>query len=102
MYMDDEGMTLATEILHELKASARRWFIAFIVMLLVEVSTIVGFLWYLSLPADETITTQEIADVENSGDIVQKVGDGNVCTADSNPKKTDNPQTETEKEINGR
>lgn len=102
MYMDEDGMTLATEIFGELKASARRWFIAFIIMLLIEVGTVCGFLWYLSLPVDETVTTQEIADVENNGDIVQKVGDGDVRTADSGSEKTGSPQTETEKEINGR
>lgn len=102
MFMDKEGMTLATEIFGELKASARRWFIAFLIMLLIELGTVAGFLWYISLPADETITTQEIADVDNSGDIVQKVGDGNVRTADSNKTETNNPQTETEKGINGR
>ena len=48
MYMDEEGNTLATEILHELKLSARRWFIAFLIMLGIEIATISGFLWYLS------------------------------------------------------
>ena len=33
MFMDEEGTTLATEIFKELKASARRWFIAFLLML---------------------------------------------------------------------
>lgn len=55
--MDKEEMTLATEILGELKASARRWFIAFLVMLGIEAATIAGFLWYLSLPVEyEQIT----------------------------------------------
>ena len=59
MYMDEEGMTLATEILKELRASAKRWFIAFLVMLVIEVATIAGFLWYLSLPTDyETVTVE--------------------------------------------
>lgn len=53
MYMDNDGMTLATEILAELKASARRWFIAFLVMVVVEICTVAGFLWYISLPIDE-------------------------------------------------
>lgn len=53
MYMDKDGTTLATELLHELKASAKRWFIAFIVMICVETVTIGGFLWYISLPAEE-------------------------------------------------
>ena len=58
MYMDEKGTTLATEILQELRASARRWFIAFIIMLCVEIATVGGFLWYLSLPADETVTVE--------------------------------------------
>lgn len=58
MYMDEEGTTLATEILQELKASARRWFIAFIIMLCVEIATVGGFLWYLSLPVDENVTVE--------------------------------------------
>jgi hypothetical protein len=58
MYMDDEGMTLASEILAELKASARRWFIAFLVMLGIEVTTIAGFLWYISLPVEETVQVE--------------------------------------------
>ena len=58
MYMDEEGMTLASEILAELKASARRWFIAFIIMIGVEIATVAGFLWYLSLPVDETVTVE--------------------------------------------
>lgn len=52
MFMDKEGTTLATEILQELKASTRRWFIAFLVMLGVECATIAGFIWYISLPTD--------------------------------------------------
>ena len=58
MYMDTEGMTLATEILAELKASARRWFIAFLVMLGIEIATVGGFLWYISLPVDETVQVE--------------------------------------------
>ena len=56
--MDNEGMTLATEILKEVKASAKRWFIAFIIMLCVELATIAGFLWYISLPVDESVDIQ--------------------------------------------
>lgn len=53
MYMDNDGTTLATEILHELKASAKRWFIAFCIMVAVEFATIAGFLWYISLPVED-------------------------------------------------
>lgn len=44
---------MATELLHELKASSRRWFIAFIIMVVLEIVTIAGFMWYISLPVEE-------------------------------------------------
>ena len=72
MYMDEGGMTLATEILGELKASARRWFIAFLVMLGIEAATIAGFLWYLSLPVEEETVT-----VENEDGNAMYLGDAN-------------------------
>lgn len=58
MGMNEEHTTLATEILKELRASARRWFIAFLVMMGIEVATIGGFLWYLSLPAEEGVIVE--------------------------------------------
>lgn len=82
MYMDNEGTTLASEILAELKTSARRWFIAFIIMLAIEVFTVAGFLWYLSLPIEETTTTQTIEDIE-SGTITQRIGDTVYGTSDT-------------------
>ena len=75
MYMDEEGMTLATEILAELKASAKRWFIAFIIMLCLELATIGGFLWYISLPVDETV---EIENDDGNANYVGGNMDGNI------------------------
>ena len=60
---------LATELLHEIKASAQRWFIAFIIMVVVEILTIAGFLWYISLPTEEVSyyeQTGEQMDTDNS------------------------------------
>ena len=75
MYMHEEGLTLATEILQELKASARRWFIAFLVMLGIEVVTIGGFLWYISLPVNETVSVENDEGNANyvGGDVVGDV-----------------------------
>ena len=42
----------ATELIKEVKASAKRWFIACMVILALWFATIGGFLWYISLPAD--------------------------------------------------
>lgn len=74
MYMDKEGTTLATEIFTELKASARRWFIAFLVMCGIEVITVAGFLWYISLPAEEYTIDQ---DTDNGGNNYTVGGDFN-------------------------
>ena len=65
----------ATELLHEVKQNGRRWFIAFCVMVGLEILTIAGFMWYISLHVDEvTSTTQEANDVDASN-ITQVGGD---------------------------
>jgi len=66
--MDKEATTLATEILQELKASARRWFFAFIFMFCLEVATIGGFLWYISLPIDDVTVENEDGNANYIGD----------------------------------
>lgn len=85
--MDDDGMTLATEILQELKASARRWFIAFLVTVVVEICTVAGFLWYISLPVDEVT-------VENDSGNALYVGDHNDVEGGVY-NGTDNEETES-------
>ena len=54
-----DNVTLATELLHELKASAKRWFIAFVIICCLEVATIAGFIWYISLPVDDVTVENE-------------------------------------------
>ena len=53
--------SFASELLREVKTNAKRWFIAFCVMVAVEIATIFGFMWYISLPVEEseTVYTQE-------------------------------------------
>ena len=57
-----ENETLAMEILHELKASAKRWFIAFLTVLVLWFATIGVFIWYISLPVEEYTIEQEATD----------------------------------------
>ena len=62
-----EQESLATELLHMVKMSARRWFIAFLVMVGVEIGTVAGFMWYISRPTEEeTAISQEMEDVDDS------------------------------------
>lgn len=74
--MDKElATTLTIEVMHELKKNSRRWFIAFVIMCVVELLTIIGFVWYISLPVDETTSIEQQAnDIDNS-DFRQIVGD---------------------------
>ena len=69
--MDNE--TLATELIKEIKASSKRWFIAFCIMVVLELCTIVGFMWYITLPIEETTYTQTVDDLEDS-DVRQVIG----------------------------
>ena len=66
--MDKEEKTLATELMHELKMSAKRWFYAFILMRCLEVCTIGGFLWYISLPIDDVTVENEDGNANYIGD----------------------------------
>lgn len=65
--------TLASEMLSELKASNRRWFIAFVVVLVLWFATIGVFLWYISLPVEEIAVDQY-----NSGDTNTMIGVGDM------------------------
>ena len=85
-----EQTTLATEIFKEIKMSARRWFIAFIVMVLLEITTVIGFLWYLSLPAEQYDVSQE-ADDRSFNMINGDGGDISVSTPEDNLQETDSP-----------
>lgn len=75
--------TLATELLREVKASSKRWFIAFCIMVVLEVSTILGFMLYCSLPVAETITTTtQTVDGINDSEITQVGGNYGESSAD--------------------
>lgn len=70
--------SLAYELLVEVKHSARRWFIAFLFMLGLEILTIAGFLWYISLPAEEISQMQQtMEDIEmtTGNDLRQMIGE---------------------------
>lgn len=84
--MDKDGQTLATEILQELKASARRWFVAFLVMCGIEAATVVGFLWYISLPVEEYTVDQ---DTGNGGNNYAVGGDYSNGTPTDNVQETE-------------
>ena len=83
-----DEMTLATELLHEIKQSAKRWFIAFCVMVVLEICTIVGFLWYISLPVDTYTIEQGVEDAQNS-QIRQIIGGDDYESISESDKNTE-------------
>ena len=87
MFRDKEGTTLATEILQELKASARRWFYAFIFMVCLEIATLAGFLWYISLPVDDVTVENEDGNANYIGDDLNGVINNGKNTKDKESDK---------------
>jgi hypothetical protein len=66
---------LATELLHEVKVSAKRWFIAFVIMIIVEALTIAGFLWYISISKEPSSYNQNSRQFNsNNSALVQNIG----------------------------
>lgn len=70
-----ETEILATELLREIKASARRWFILSMVELLV-IAILLIFLFVIPVETcTETEYQQEITDITDSSTITQNIGD---------------------------
>ena len=74
--MEKQEMKLATELMHELKAASKRWFIAFLVVLGLWFATIGAFIWYISLPVEETTTTDIAQEADDDRPSDRKHGDG--------------------------
>ena len=91
--------TLASELLHELKLSAKRWFIAFCIMVVLELATIAGFMWYISLPVDESVVS-----VENDDGNANYVGadmNGVINNGTSDSEETETSSTAQTETLNG-
>lgn len=89
---ENKNIPLATEIIRTLKK-------IIFALIILEFLTIAGFMWYLSLPADDTITTQTIEDITD-GDIHQVGGDfnGESNTDDTESQESSKSKTEQYKE----
>ena len=68
--------TLATEMLKELKANNKRLFIIAIIELVIIVTIIVIFVWYINQPVEEIVTYEQEADTEGDySPITQMIGE---------------------------
>lgn len=88
--MNETSNTLASEILAEVKVSAKRWFIAFCVMVFLEIITIGGFLYYI-----HSHYTANTVSIENANGNSNYVGENllgeliNGTNTDYTDKKND-------------
>lgn len=89
----DYEVTLASELLHELKLSAKRWFVAFCIMVALELATIAGFMWYISLPVDELTIENDSGNANYIGNDLN--GDLNNGENSEKAESSEAAQTET-------
>lgn len=75
--MEEKHDTLAVDCLKEIKAQSKRWFIAFITMLLLFFATNIAWLYFYNLPTEETTTTTELEATDN-GDANYVDGNGTI------------------------
>lgn len=72
--MDGDQESLASELLHEVKATSKRWFILFIICLIMLFVTNLAWLYAWNLPDEET-TTEITSDNGSNANYVDGVGD---------------------------
>ena len=79
-----DNTPLATELLHMVKQSAKRWFIAFLVTLGLWFVTIIGFILYeyYTLPVDDTMSIEQQSDNDSRNLVIG--GDYNGITTEDN------------------
>ena len=68
--MEMDNTTLATELLHEVKQTGKRWFIAFLVVLALWFATIGVFVWYITLPVETASIDMEV-DSESNANLIR-------------------------------
>lgn len=57
--MEGDNQSLASELLHEVKATSKRWFILFIITLLMLFGTNMAWLYAWNLPTEETTISSD-------------------------------------------
>lgn len=65
--------SLATELLHEVKMSAKRWFVIALIELIIIFGMIGMFIWYISLPVE--VETIEIESDDGNANYIGHDGD---------------------------
>jgi len=90
--IEQNDVSFATELLHLVRLSAKRWFIAFIVVLCLWFVTIGAFVWYISLPVEVTDNIEQQSDNNSSNYVVG--GDYNGVSESNKDSSESNEDTE--------
>jgi hypothetical protein len=78
--MNEENNSLSLELLHEVKRTSKRWFILFIITLVLFFVTNLAWLYAWTLPVEEstTTTTYDLDSEDNGNAIVNTDGEVNI------------------------
>lgn len=88
----EQQESLASELLSEVKESAKRWFIAFLTVLFFWFTTIAVFFWYITLPVEESTVKIES---EGGGNANYIGDDGDIINGENNSFDEAESGTET-------
>lgn len=73
-----EDNTLAMELLHQIKSSMRKWFIAFIIVLIMFFASNVAWLYAWNLPTETTSTTYGVNSEDYGNAIINDEGEVSI------------------------
>lgn len=73
-----EDNTLAMELLHQLKSNMRKWFIAFIIVLIMFFASNIAWLYAWNLPTENTTTTYDADSEDNCNAIINDEGEVSI------------------------
>ena len=79
-----EDNKLATELLHEIKSQSKRWFILFLITIILLFASNALWLYAWCLPLEEsTITEQTTVESNNSGNANYLEGNSDIVNGES-------------------
>lgn len=83
MQENDSDNGLASELLHIVKMQSRRWFIAFVIVLIMLFATNLAWLYAWNLPDDITSESYEINAEDEGNTIYNESGGVDIGTSSS-------------------
>lgn len=83
MQENDGDNSLASELLHLVKMQSRRWFIAFVIVLIMLFGTNIAWLYAWNLPDDVTSESYEINAEDEGNAIYNESGGVDIGTSSS-------------------